>query len=43
MWEKEELALGYSIARWQSYGMFVSQFNKALKAGYPQYADKYRL
>ena len=37
------LALGYALARWHTYGMFCSQFNRALKKGYPQLAEEYRL
>ena len=36
-------ALGYALARWHTYGMFCSQFNKAVKQGYPQFAEEYKL
>ena len=36
-------ALGYALARWHSYGMFCSQFNKAVKKGYPELAEEYKL
>ena len=37
------LALGYALARWHTYGMFCSQFNRAMKKGYPQLAEEYKL
>lgn len=35
--------LGYALARWHTYGMFCSQFNKAVNKGYPQFAEEYKL
>ena len=36
-------ALGYALARWHTYGMFCSQFNKAVRKGYPELAEEYKL